>query len=153
MKDLRAPHPTQPLPLKETQMQATHFTVDDDVIDDAAHDFLIARQVARSSFADYGASSVFKQNGDTMAKAYLNLMTMLGLEKGLHVSPDGRKGWTVRVERSMGRTMLTFPGPMLPRCTGLTPVTAEAYQTMRDDALTAMGISAAALGRTPGAQA
>lgn len=134
-------------------MLATHFTVDDDVIDDAAHNYLVARRVARSAFAESGASPMFKEDGDAMSIAYLHLMKLLGLEKGLYVSPDGRKGWTVRVERSMGRTMLTFPGPMLPRCDGLTPVSAVAYQAMRGQALTAMGISAAALGRTPGAQA
>ena len=32
-------------------MQATHFTVDDDVIDDAAHNYLIARRVAKSAYA------------------------------------------------------------------------------------------------------
>lgn len=134
-------------------MLATHFTVDDAVIDAAAEQYLIARRIANSAFAEQGASPMYMQDGEAMAKAYVSLVKVLGLTKGMHISPDGRKGWTIRVERSMGRTMLTFPGPMLPRCTGLTPVTAAAYQTMRDDALTAMGISAAALGRTPGAQA
>lgn len=134
-------------------MLATHFTVDDDVIDDAAHNYLVARRVAQSAYAETGASAMFKADGDAMSIAYLHLMRLLGIQKGLYVSPDGRKGWTVRVERSMGRTMLTFPGPMLPRCAGLTPVTASAYQTMRAQALTAMGTSAESLGRAPGAQA
>ena len=134
-------------------MLATHFTVDDEDIDAAAEQYLIARRVARSAFAETGASAMFKSDGNAMSIAYLHLMGLLGLEKGLHVSSDGRKGWTVRVERSMGRTMLTFPGPMLPRCDGLTPMSAVAYKAMRGQALTAMGISAAALGRTPGAQA
>lgn len=134
-------------------MQATHFTVNDDAIDVAAEQYLIARRVARSAFAEIGASSMFKADGDAMAVAYLHLVTLLGLKSGLHISPDGRKGWTVRVERSVGRTMLTFPGPVQPSCIGLTAVSAAAYQTMRAQALTAMGISAAALGRTPGAWA
>jgi len=135
-------------------MHATHFTVDDDVIDDAAaYKYLIARRVAKSAYAETGASPTFMADGDAMSIAYLQLMKLLGLQNGLHVSPDGRKGWTVRVERSMGRTMLTFPGSMLPRCAGLTPVTAAAYQTMRAQALSAMGTSTAALGRTPSAQA
>jgi hypothetical protein len=134
-------------------MQATHFTVDDEDIDAAAYKYLIARRVAKSAYGETGASPMFKADGDAMSVAYLHLMRLLGLEKGLYVSPDGRKGWTVRVERSMGRTMLTFPGPMLPRCDGLTPVSAVAYQAMRGQALTAMGSSAAAMGRTPGAQA
>ena len=134
-------------------MQATHFTVDDDAIDVAAEQYLIARRVAKSAFAEGGASAMFNADGDAMSIAYLQFMKLLGLRKGLHVSPDGRKGWTVRVERSMGRTMLTFPGPMLPRCAGLTPVTAAADQTMRAQAISAMGTSTAALGRTPGAQA
>jgi hypothetical protein len=134
-------------------MHATHFTVDDEDIAAAAGQYLIARRVARSAFAETGASAMFKADGDAMSIAYLHLIKLLGLKKGLHVSPDGRKGWTVRVERSKGRTMLTLPGPMLPRCDGLTPVSAVAYQAMRSQALTAMGISAAALGRTPGAQA
>jgi len=134
-------------------MHASHFTVDDDVIDDAAYKYLIARRVAKSAYAETGASPTFMADGDAMSIAYLRLMRLLGLEKGLHVSPDGRKGWTVRVERSMGRTMLTFPGPMLPRCTGLTTVSAAAYQAMRAEALSAMGTSTAALGRSPGAQA
>lgn len=134
-------------------MHATHFTVDDDDIDAAAYKYLIARRVARSAYAENGASPMFKADGDAMSIAYLHLMRLLGLEKGLYVSPDGRTGWTVRVERSMGRTVLTFPGPMLPRCTGLTTVSPAAYQTMRAEALTAMGTSADALGRSPGAQA
>ena len=134
-------------------MLATHFTVDDDDIDDAAHNYLVARRVAKSAYAESGASAMFKADGDAMSIAYLRLIKLLGLQTGLYVSPDGRKGWTVRVERSMGRTMLTFPGPMLPRCAGLTAVSAGAYQAMRAQALSAMGISAEALGRTPGAQA
>lgn len=134
-------------------MLATHFTVDNDDIDAAAEQYLLARRVARSAFAETGASAMFGADGDAMSLAYLRLIKLLGLKKGLHLSPDGRKGWTIRVERSMGRSILTFPGPMLPRCDGLTPVSAAAYQAMRDQALTAMGISAAALGRTPGAQA
>ena len=134
-------------------MQATHFTVDDNVIDDAAHNYLVARRVAESAFSETGASPMFKADGDAMSIAYLHLMKLLGIGKGLHISPDGRKGWTVRIERSMGRTLLTFPGPMLPTCTGLTAVSAAAYQAMRAEALSAMGSSAAALGRIPGAQA
>lgn len=134
-------------------MQATHFTVDDEDIDTAAEHYLIARRVAKSAYAESGVSPMFKADGDAMSIAYLRLMKLLGLTKGLYVSPDGRKGWTVRVERSMGRTVLTFPGPMLPRCTGLTAVSAAAYQTMRAEALTALGTSAAAFDRFPGAQA
>ena len=55
-------------------MQATHFTVDDDVIDDAAHNYLIARRVAKSAFAESGASPMFKADGDAMSIAYLHLM-------------------------------------------------------------------------------
>ena len=134
-------------------MLASHFTVDDDDIDDAAYKYLIARRVAKSAYAETGASPMFKADGDAMSIAYLHLMRLLGLEKGLYVSPDGRTGWTVRVERSMGRTVLTFPGPMLPRRTGLTTVSPAAYQAMRAEALAAMGTSADALGRSPGAQA
>ena len=115
--------------------------------------YLIARRVAKSAYAESGASPMRKADDDAMSITYLHLIKLLGLEKGLYVSPDGRKGRTVRIERSMGRTMLTFPEPMLPRCAGLPPVTAAAYRTMRAEALTAMGSSADALGRTTGAQA
>ncbi len=151
--DKTQPPFSAPTTQKETQMQANHFTVSDEAIEAAANSYLFGKKAAELAFSEQGASAMFLDDGDAMAEAYLRLVKALGLARGMHVSADGRKGWTIRVERSLGRTILTFPGPLTPSCTGLTQLSEAAYQTMREEALDNMGASASALRRAPGANA
>lgn len=80
-----------------------------------------------------------------MSIAYCELMTALGLSQGYAVSPDGKLARLIRVERSMGRTILTFPPALAPSCEGLNPVSLESYEGMRQEALNAMGASSQAM--------
>ena len=126
-------------------MNPRHFVVDNAHVDELAHRFVVLRRAAQSAFSEGGASPHFMESAKVMSMTYCELVTAMGLSQGYAVSADGKRARLIRVERSMGRTILTFPPALTPSCTGLNPVSPEAYEGMRQEALSAMGASSQAL--------
>jgi len=128
---------------------ASRFVIESDDLAELAMKFVSLRQIAQDAFADGGASPSFLAGAQAMSKCYAELMSALGIPAGYALSPDGKRARLVNVERSMGRTILGIPGGLDPSRQGIRPISKEVYETMRDQALDAMGLNSAALSRKP----
>lgn len=128
---------------------ASRFLIDSRDLDELAMKFVSLRRVAQDAFADGGASPTFLAEARAMSKCYAELMAALGIHSGYALSPDGKRARLVNVERSMGRTILGIPGGLHSSHQGIRPISPEVYETMRDQALDAMGLNSAALSRRP----
>lgn len=128
---------------------ASRFLIESHDLDEIATKLVSLRRIAQDAFADGGASPTFLAEAQAMSKCYAELMAALGIQPGYALSPDGRRARLVNVERSMGRTILGIPGGLHSSRHGIRPISREVYETMRDQALDAMGLNSAALPRKP----
>lgn len=130
-------------------MRQLHFIVDSARIDELAQEFCIRRRTTEACYEESGASAEFMRLGQEMTKTYIQLYEALGLTQGYAKTADGKRGRLLRVERSMGRTMLTVPESLVVDCDGIKQISSDVYETMREEANTAMGVSTKALAATP----
>ena len=128
---------------------ASRFVIESHDLDELAMKFVSLRRIAQEAFADGGASANFLAEAQAMSKCYAELMAALGIQSGYALSPDGKRARLVNVERSLGRTILGIPDGLHSSRQGIRPISPEVYETMRDQALDAMGLNSAALSRRP----
>jgi len=128
---------------------ASRYVIESHGLDELATKFVSLRRIAQDAFADGGASPSFLAEAQAMSKCYAELMAALGIHSGYALSPDGKRARLVNVERSMGRTILGIPDGLHSSRQGIRPISQEVYETMRNQAFDAMGLSSAALSRKP----
>jgi len=122
--------------IEDADLRTHYYIVESEKIGNRAKDYLIAKINTQRAHENGVPFEVFKTYSEKNADMYIELCKEIDCMPGFVRTRKGRMRH-IRVERFNFRLVLQVPVGLTPDSTGLTKISADVYQTMRQHAMAA----------------